>query len=57
MTLRPGAARECERPGWSVRVQGGATHLQGCRPRDGLHGLHGLPGLNRHGLWLLGDRL
>lgn len=31
--------------------------LQGCRPSDGLHGLHGLPGLNRHGLWLLGDRL
>lgn len=30
--------------------------LQGCRPSDGLHGLHGLPGLNRHGLWLLGDR-
>lgn len=38
-------------------MRGGATHLQGCRPSDGLHGLHGLPGLSRQGLWLLGDRL
>lgn len=43
--------------GQRARVRGGATHLQGCRPSEGLQGLQGLPGLSRHGLWLLGDRL